>query len=367
VLPLDSRWPPATLRRMSLGYVPAESQRELLLTEEQVDVADRLARTRFAVLDGASGSGKTHLAAAISVAAVAMGRSVLFLAPRLPLARWLAQALRPLGVEVQTIDAIAKRALAARYRVPPARQGFDDPAFFEAAILAAKPGQYDVVVIDEWQTTSDSERGLVDRIADESLFVVVQDSSRDLRPLSTMVAGSPERFELTTSLRSPERVEPFDRVYVDERLEVFPARTVKDSVRVTPVDPLDDVQRVIAEAAGELRALGFAPSEIGLVSCASRSASAVVTAQVGAQASPRAFLQTATQSMTSMAADSFAYYTGLERRALLVVEASPSLTYRRKRLHCALSRATEYVHLVLPREDVEADATLSQWMADVGT
>jgi hypothetical protein len=346
---------------MPLGFVPPEAMRELILTEEQLDVSDRLARSRYAVLDGASGSGKTHIAAAVAVSCAAMGRSVLFLAPRMPLARWLAQTLRPLGVEVQTIDAIAKRILAARHRVPPVRQGFDDPEFFEAATIAARPGQYDLVVIDEWQTTTDLERSFVDRVSEESLRLVVQDSSRDLRPLSSMHIGSPERFHLATPLRSPGRVELFDRAYVDERLEVLPSQAARESVRVTSLEPLEDVHRVVTAAMTDLRARGFSPSEIGLVSCVGRSASAVVTAQIAPQAAPRAFLQTTPQAMTSMAADSFAYFLGLERRAIVVVEASPSLTFRAKRLHCALSRATEYVHLILPKEDVEADPTLQRW------
>ena len=361
MLPVDSRWPPASLRRMPLGYIPGASHRELILTEEQLDVAARLALARYAVLDGASGSGKTHLAAAIATSCAAMGRTVLFLAPRLPLARWLAQTLRPLGVEVQTIDGIARRVLAARFRVPPTRQGFDDPEYFEAAMQAAEPGRFDLVVIDEWQTTSDRERGFLDRIAAGSLYLVVTDSSRDLRPLSTMPAGSPERFQLAHSHRSPGRVEPFDRAYVDEELEVLPAKQVRESVRVTSLEPLADVHRSVATAVTELRERGLADCEIGLVSCVGRTASAIVTAQVAPQATPKAFLQTAPQAMTSLAADSFAYFLGLERRAVLVVEASPALTFRRRRLHNALSRATEYVHLLLPAEDVEADPTLRDW------
>lgn len=362
MLPPDCRWPPTALRRLSLGYVPSPAQRELILTEEQVDVADRLARTSYAVLDGATGSGKTHLAAAIAVSCAAMGRKVLFLVPRMPLGLWLAQALRPLGVEVQTIDAVARRALAARYQVPPTRQGFDDPEFFQAATMVIEPGRYELVVVDEWQTTSDQERGFIDRVTEESMSLVVQDSSRDLRPLSTMPLGTPERFELSTSLRSPDRIEHFDRAYVDERLEAYPARSVFESVRVTPLETLDDPQAVVVAALGDLSARGFAPSETGIVSCLGRTASPLVTAQVGAQASPRAFHQTMPQAMSALAADSFSYFLGLERRALLVVEASTALAFRRKKLHIALSRATEFVHLILPIEDIEADEVLSKWL-----
>jgi hypothetical protein len=279
----------------------------------------------------------------------------------MPLARWLNQTLGRLGVSVQTIDSVAKRALARREGVVLERKGFDDPEFFGAATSAIQRGEFDVVVVDEWQTTSPLERAFVDRVAEGALYLIVHDASRDLSAGALPPAGSPDRIELTTSLRSPGRVRDFDRALVDEQLEPWPAAEVKASVRLTALDREQDLARAAASAINALRSRGFAPSEIGVVSCLGRTASATVTGLVSARAAPRGFHLTTPQGMSDLAADSFAYWLGLERRAVIVVEASPAATCVRKRLHIALSRATEFAHLLLAREDVEGDPVFRKW------
>ena len=230
MLSTSPEWPPKSLLRIPLGFVPRPAERELFLTDEQIAVAERLAQTHGAILDGPPGSGKTHLAAGIASGYAKLGRRVLFATPRKPLALWLGQALLPYGVVVQTVGECARRALRARWRDPPARQGFNDPEYFSAAAEAASADRYDLTIVDEWQTTSAAEQHFARRLAGNGRLIRIQDSSRDLRGIPPAIPDQPEILTLTEPLRSPGRVGPLDLLYWREGLDPLPSPAATSSV-----------------------------------------------------------------------------------------------------------------------------------------
>jgi hypothetical protein len=356
-------WPPKTLARIPLGFVPRPAERTLELTEEQIGVAERLALTHRAILDGPPGSGKTHLAAAVATGYAKLGRRVLVASPRKPLAMWLRQALQPYGIAVQTIDGCAREVLKARWSSPPTRRGFDDPDFFFAAADAVEADRYDLVFVDEWQTTTASEQYFMHTLAGQRALIRMQDSSRDLRDVPPAVTDHPEVLVLSESLRSPDRVGRLDLLYAQDGLDPVPSDSSAASVSVMALsDPAESLNRV-QEAVAAFRKGGLGLGDIGVASAIGRAQSGLLTAMCSPSLlSGRGFHLTDAPALGGLACDSFSYWLGLERRAMIVTEAPAQLSNRRRRLHIAISRACESVHFVLSNKDVETDETLSAWM-----
>lgn len=364
---LSPEWPPTWLHRLALGFVPRAPDHIIALTEEQMAVVRQLATAHRARLDGPTGSGKTHLVAGIAQGLARQGRRVLVLSPRWPLAMWLREALQPIGVVVQTVDAMARAALAARYENPPVRRGFVDPKFFVAAAGAVRPGQYDLIVGDEWQTITPDEQFFVRALVGDRSFFEVVDSSRDMRGEPPADGESPELLlSLSRSMRSPERVELLDRLYVLKGLDPLPTTRAQASVSVSAVGGLDEVVEGVRGVLAALRVRGMNAGDVGIVSTLGRAQSGVATALCAPGSQPRASLLTSGSSMTGTACDGFAYWSGLERRAIIIVEAPGDLSRRRTRLHAAISRACEEVHFVMPQADIDADEVLSRWLSACG-
>jgi hypothetical protein len=165
-----------------------------------------------------------------------LGRKVLVVSPRKPLAIWLQLSLQPYGVSVQTIDSCARRALQSQGAGAPARRGFDDPEFFLAASTAVAGGKYDLVIGDEWQTTTASEQHFIRTLVGGGRFIELHDSSRDIRDVVPTMTDRPEVLTLSESLRSPDRVGRLDMVYGQDGLEPLPSALSSASVEVTQVD-----------------------------------------------------------------------------------------------------------------------------------
>jgi hypothetical protein len=363
VLNASPEWPPKSLVRIPLGFVPRPEERELHLTEEQIAIAEQLALTHGAILDGPAGSGKTQLAAGVAAGYAKLGRKVLFASPRKPLAMWLSQALLPYGVVVQTIDSCARSALEAKWRSPPTRQGFDDPDFFLAAAEAIGSDRFNLTIVDEWQTTTAAEQLFMRRLAGRGPLIRLQDSSRDIREVPPAHPDKPELLALSESLRSPERVGRLDVLYQHEGLDPLPSSVAAASVLVRPYSNPSDHMKAVLEGVASFRKAGLALTEIGIVSAVGRGQSAAVTTLCSPSALPtRGFQLTEVPALSGLACDSFAYWLGLERRAMIVTEAPGQVAKRRARVHIALSRACESVMFVLPVHDVESDETLSAWM-----
>jgi hypothetical protein len=152
-------------------------------------------------------------------------------------------------------------------------------------------------------------------------------------------------------------------LYRHEGLDPLPSSVAAGSVLVRPYSDPSDHLTVALEGVSFLRKAGAALGDIGIVSSVGRSQSAVVTNLCSPAALPtRGFQLTEVPALSGLACDSFAYWLGLERRAVIVTEAPGQLAKRRARVHIALSRACESVMFVLPIHDVESDETLCAWM-----
>lgn len=359
-------WPPRVVQRIPLGFIPRGATAYFELTDEQIDTTRSIARTDVATLEGPSGSGKTHLAAQVAIAhAQQLRRRVLFLSPRKALAMWLSQALTPHGIEVFTVTKYAQ-GLLDRWNTPVARTSYVDPVFFAAACDAVRHGSVDVVIADEWQAFSDEERRFVEKVARGCWFLKVTDPTRQLRE----VAQSPQTlsgrlFVLSEPKRGSVGLQRLCRAYADPTLTPFPASEWQKHMGVTHVDAPEDSAAGVRAALAAVEKLGIPRPEAGIVSLLGRMQSRVVQDFTTYGAQPRAFtwdrgdLDLASRNL---ACDTFAQWNGIERKALILVDAHSDLAYRSIKMHCAISRACEYVHLVMTVEQLEADEVLTGWM-----
>jgi hypothetical protein len=348
---------------MSLGFVPRDAAAPLTLTEEQIEAVRRLAVSDRAVLDGATGSGKTHLAATVATGYARRGRRVLILSPRKPLANWLQRALQGFGVSVLTIGEAAGELLRATGRPSPVRREFEDVEYFVAAAALARPDRWDLVIGEEWQTAGANERLFVEALVGGGRFIEVRDSSRELEGDVHVAPSGSLRVELTQRHRGGEALQRLDMAYVDSSYECPRPSDLADAVSVTEVEcGQDEPQKAVLDLLDALRRRGIAPGEVGVATALGRSQSSLLEALRTGPQRWHAMRLTDPWSLSHIACDSFAYWLGLERRVMVVVEAPQGVPSRRRRIHTAVSRACEEVHFLMPKLDLDSDEVLSAWL-----
>jgi hypothetical protein len=355
-------WPPRALKRLPLGFVPSAGTSTLTLTDEQRSVAAQLATSDRILVSGVSGSGKTHLAVEFAKGNAAIGKSVLYLCPRKPLADWLAMALERHQVVVQTVHRCMETCLSTKSSIALPRAHFDDRVFIDAATEAVEPGSYDLVLVDEWQTLSDGERAFVARLSSRSVFVALEDPTRALYGASRQALPDLDVLFLTEGFRARDGVARLDGLYAAEGFDPFPTPMAATKVLVSVLEDPDALEQRIREAVVALWRRGFAQGEVGIVSGLARTKSALATCLRTPAFSPRSFALTEAPSRAGLACDSFAYWLGLERRAIVLSEFPSDLGDRRKKFHVGLSRACEEAHIILSRADIESDPTLVSWV-----
>jgi hypothetical protein len=338
---------------MALGSaLPDQNLGVVVLDEQQRDAAHALANQRRARLDGPPGSGKTHVAAVVATAYASAGLRVLYLCPRAPLAGWVKWNLGAFGVTVKTINGHVKDVLSRAGARHVERRAYDDADFFMAGREAARPGEYDLVVGDEWQTTNSDEQAFVRAVVGDERFVEVLDSSRDMRFLPPRELEEPVGVRLETTHRHS-----LCRVGANGLAgEIASAAAGKGSdsspLRVTVFSDAENLASGLQRAIDDLQKAGFAPYEIGVVSCLSRAESRAVELMRQVVTPPGELFGVPGRNK-GIVADSFSYWLGLERRAIVVAEAPLRLASRPARIHTAASRACEFVHVMLRRDEME--------------
>jgi hypothetical protein len=324
----------------------------IVLDDQQRDAAHELANHLRARLDGPPGSGKTHVAAVVATAYAAAGLRVLYLCPRAPLAGWVKWNLGTFGVTVKTINGHVKDMLSRTGVRHVARRAYDDADFFMAGREAARPGEYDLVIGDEWQTTNSDEQAFVRAVVGDERFVEVLDSSRDMRFLPPRELDEPVGVRLEATHRHSLCCVSANGLAGELACAAAGKGSDSGPLRVTVFSESDDLASELQRAIDGLQAAGFAPSEIGVVSCLSRAESRAVELMRQVVTPPGELFGVPGRNK-GIVADSFSYWLGLERRAIVVAEAPLRLASRPARIHTATSRACECVHVVLRRDEVE--------------
>lgn len=342
-----SKWAPEAVPRIALGTAYKGSPDFVVLAEEQREALFALATSRRVRLDGPPGSGKSLVAAYLALARAMEGERVLYMCPRKPLAAWMKWNLDCYGVCVRTINGHLAEVLGTTRQREVERYSVDDSDYFMAAREAVKPGSYELVVVDEWQATTPEEQGFIRVVAGEGRLVAVLDSSRAL------LAAPALEGETMLDLRLEQRhrhvpCEP-------ELLEVL-ATTSKaggdhtvhpaEGVAVTCVASRTALGHVIQREIEFLLASGFAPDQVGIVSCLTRADSRALN-WATRRLRPRASHLGEVAGSSGLLADSWAYWLGLERQAILVVECAQSPPVQSIRLRNAMSRATKAIRAVV--------------------
>lgn len=342
-----SRWAPKAVPRIALGTAYEGSPGFVVLAEEQREVLFALATARRARLDGPPGSGKSLLAAYLALGSAREGQRVLFLCPRRPLAAWMNWNLECYGVCVRTINGHLAKVLATSRQEEVERYSVDDADYFMAARDAVQPGSYELVVVDEWQATTPEEQRFIRAVAGDGRLVVVLDSSRALQ----VVHGPDSETMLDLKLEQRHRVAPCDPELFESLAAAAPVagdHTTRpaEGVAVTCVASRTALGHVIQREVEFLLAGGFTPGQVGIVSCLTRADSKALNL-VMRRLKPRAGLLGEVAGSSGLLADSWAYWLGLERQAILVVETPQSLPARSIKLRNAMSRATRAIRAVV--------------------
>lgn len=352
-LHIPAGWAPRLAPRLALGTVARSDLGFVTFSEEQVESGRITGRTPRVLIEGPAGSGKTHVAAAVAIKYAISGYRVLVLCPRAPLAWWLRQGLEMYGVCVRTIHGHMSDALARTQGRAMVRTGFDDYEFFRAAGESVLRGSFDLVIAEEWQAASTLERAFIEVVAEGGKLLAISDASRDMGGPMSRGEGFESEVTLTRQYRCPEGPPVLLDSLAGANGPSLNSVEASAAWSVSILKEGGDVSWDLLEALQRFRAAGFAPEEIGVVSCLARHESRAVEI-VRRFASPRGDVLSSRMSGQRAVADSFAYWLGLERKAVVVLEAGLGLPARAVRLRIASTRATCAVHFLLRQEEWEA-------------
>jgi hypothetical protein len=323
----------------------------LALDSTQLEALDGLLENERALVQGGAGSGKTLVAAEAARRLAAGGKKVLFLCFTVPLQKWLAQRLAGTGVDVHTVSALAKRIADASGKAPagPTIDGVE--AWGELYGIAADhcSRDWDVVIVDEAQDLQWQAWVLVSTLAKGRRLFAFHDPGQAFWPDRTPPREEFQAFyPLPRQLRGPPGIRALsDRILGKSFDEAALAAARADGTigLVTAPSPSSVPDRVGAEV-DRLLSAGVELSQIGIVSLRGQLAEGAIHTlpRVGRHA----IVHADDPAMeTSLVADTFLRWKGLERPAIIVADLPEGdLTQLSTRLNIAVTRSMAFVRFV---------------------
>jgi hypothetical protein len=357
---VTSSWPPHDAPRLALGYTNDRRPRRVVFGADQLDAMSALRSCDRAVVEGASGTGKTHIAVALACEYARREVNVRYLTTRGPLVAWLRPALEPLGITVETVQSCAARILtSAGHSV---RSGTDRNLCADAAELF-RPAAREVVIADEWQDAAPEHQALALRLAEHGIFVAFVDSGRRLQPLPAAGIQTGRQFYLSEGFRTPPRLADLAAEYQRNAGACRPPGPLLTVRAFVAKDP-SELRERLREALAFVARLGIQPDATGIVSLLPQRESAVFGDCRSWQG--LGVPLDAGEAGRQLAVDNVWRWSGLERRAIILVEAALHVELRSQRMRAAITRAVDCLQLVILEQHLEHDPILSAWFRPDG-
>lgn len=355
------------------------ARRAVALDTEQLRLLDFAGDNFRALVEGGAGTGKTVVARELAVRRARAGQRVLYTCFTNALAGSVAQYFGALDGAVRP-SAMAIRELAcdlvrkAGHTIDRTAKDFWTQVPIQAACDALPPPAEhpDLVIVDEAQDFDDCDWMLVEALAESRGLWVFGDSRQQFwseRLLPKSEAAFPH-FSLLAQHRSPPLVETFASLYA-RSTDPTPAPVATspiadpttpppepEALRLVAVPEAKLLDRVRHEVDGLIRAK-VAPGDIAVLSLAGQQRSKLVTlATLGTHRLVRA---DAPDASTSIVADTFLRFKGLERPFIIITELvrGPKMKYD-TRMHIAVTRATAGVIIVCDEAALAEDPRLAR-------
>jgi hypothetical protein len=349
---LHRLWGDTWIPSLGLGTRAREAvARRLRLDPAQIDVLEGILENQRLLVQGGAGSGKTLVAAEAARRLAAQGRTVLLLCFTQPLQQWLAAGLEGSGVEVATVSGLAKRLVDAAGPTPPSPVPEGQEAWGQVFLRAADVGErrWDAVIVDEAQDLQEEAWMLVSCLAEGKRLVAFHDPGQafwaDRRPPGELFSA---RQRLPRQLRNPPGVNalsnrlqglPFDAAALD-------AAHADGTIALVPAPGPSSVAGKVGAEVDRLLSGGLEPGQIGIVSLRGQTAEEAIyrLPRIGRHSFVRA---SDPGAESSLVADSFLRWKGLERPAIVVADLPEgALTQLPVRLNVAVTRAELLVRFV---------------------
>ena len=349
---LHRLWGDTWIPALALGMRAEEAmERRLGLDQEQLEVLEGLLENDRVLVQGSAGSGKTLLAAEAARRLSEGKKKVLLLCFTAPLQKWLSARLAGSGVEVHTVSGFAKGLVDA------SEGGLPDADLsgaagwgkvFERAADLCQPN-WDAVVIDEAQDLQFEAWVLVSSLSQGKRLWAFHDPTQGFWPdRSPPVDLFTTRFRLPGQLRNPPGVKALsDRILGKPSDDAaLTAARADGTVGVVVAPSSSSVVDRVSEEVDRLRSGGLELGQIGIVSLRGQTAPGAIYGLPRIGRHP--FVRADSADMeTSLVADSFLRWKGLERPAIIVTDIpETALAQLPVRLNVALTRAMLSVRFV---------------------
>lgn len=348
---LHRLWGETWVPSLGLGLRAKEAQDARLgLDPTQLEVLDGLLENDRVLVQGGAGSGKTLIAAEAARRLAASGKKVLLLCFTTPLHKWLAGRLEGSGVDVSTMSALTTGLFrAAGIHLPPVLEGTEawGEVYAKASDLCTH--DWDVVLVDEAQDLQFEAWVLVSNLAEGKRLFAFHDPGQGFwadrtppRDQFTAFYPLPRQLRGPPGLRAlSERIlgRPFDA-------DALAAARADGTIGVATAPSSSSVSDKIGAEVDRLLSGGLDVGQIGIVSLRGQLAEGSVPSRT--QVGRHPIVRADDPAMeTSLVADTFLRWKGLERPAIIVVDLPDGeLSQLAVRQNVAVTRAMAFVRFV---------------------
>ena len=317
----------------------------------QLEALDGLLENERALVQGGAESGKTLVAAETARRLAESGMRVLFLCFTVPLQKWLAQRLAGTRVDVHTVSALAKLIAVASGAAPsePKIDGVEAWGELYGSAADHCSQDWDVIIVDEAQDLQWQAWVLVSTLAEGKRLFAFHDPGQafwaDRKPPRDLFKAF---YPLPRQLRGPPGVRALSDKILGRAFDAgaLAAARADGTIGVVMAPSTGSVPDKVGAEVDRLLSAGLDVGQIGIVSLRGQGATDAIHNRARVGRHPVVHADDPAME-TSLVADTFLRWKGLERPAIIVTDLPEgALGQLDIRLNIAVTRAMAFVRFV---------------------